>query len=154
MTLTLSALRNLIPVGILIFNRGRTLVYRLDNFILPRSTFAIDKIRQARIQYHGLNFVPRGVVAGMLESCVVELYAPALHLNFDDHRGHFLRVEVDVAVVVHLVDCIDVVGATGDCVVVAYSLVDNVHNSRYCVQVAEAADNIGAVAVDNIVEVV
>ena len=101
----------------------------------------------------------------MLESCVVALYTPALHLNFDDHRGHFVRVEVDVAVVVHLfdcidavvvpaADCIDVVGATGDCIVVAYSLVDYVHRNKYCIQVAEAADNIGAVAVDNIVEVV
>ena len=85
-------------------------------------------------------------------------------LNFDDRREYFVGAVVDIAAVAHVDDCIAVVavkvegriaavGALGDCIVVAYSLVGKAHHSKYGTQVAEAADDIVAEDVDNIVAV-
>ena len=59
-----------------------------------------------------------------------------------------MRAVVDIAAVAHVDDCIAVVvvkvegriaavGALGDCIVVAYSLIGKAHHSKYGTQVAE-----------------
>ena len=125
---------------------------------------SINKILQVQIQNPGLRFSPCYFVARMLERCYVALFVLDFSLNFDDHREYFVGVTVDIPVVAHVdecipvvavktEDCIAVVGAMGDCIVVAYSLVDKAHHSKHGIQAVGAADNIVAEAVDNIVEV-